>query len=83
MCIDIVKICLGIAHGQISSIFDGVICPRHHNGRVLSFHVLLLGAVLLLDIAGLGGSVGCAVRLETRRSRVQPSPRSATFFRGD
>ena len=30
--------------------------------------------------AGLGGSVGCAVRLETRRSRVQPLPRSATFF---
>ena len=26
--------------------------------------------------AGLGGSVGCAVRLETRRSRVQPPPRS-------
>ena len=23
-------------------------------------------------VAGLGGSVGCAVRLETRRSRVQP-----------
>ena len=35
------------------------------------------------DMAGLGGSVGCAVRLETRRSRVQPPPRSATFFRGD
>ena len=34
-------------------------------------------------IAGLGGSVGCAVRLETRRSRVQSPPRSATFFRGD
>ena len=33
--------------------------------------------------SGLGGSVGCAVRLETRRSRVQPPPRSATFFRGD
>ena len=33
--------------------------------------------------AGLGGSVGCAVRLETRRSRVQPPPRSATFFRRD
>ena len=32
---------------------------------------------------GPGGSVGCAVRLETRRSRVQPPPRSATFFRGD
>ena len=26
---------------------------------------------------------GCAVRLETRRSRVQPLPRSATFFHGD
>ena len=34
-------------------------------------------------IVGLGGSVGCAVRLETRRSQVQPPPRSATFFRGD
>ena len=34
-------------------------------------------------LVGLGGSVGCAVRLETRRSRVQPPPRSATFFRGD
>ena len=34
-------------------------------------------------LAGLSGSVGCAVRLETRRSRVQPPPRSATFFRGD
>ena len=32
---------------------------------------------------GLGGSVGCAVRLETRRSWVQPPPRSATFFHGD
>ena len=33
--------------------------------------------------ASLGGSVGCAVQLETRRSRVQPPPRLATFFRGD
>ena len=32
---------------------------------------------------GLGGSVVCAGRLETRRSGVQPPPRSATFFRGD
>ena len=37
----------------------------------------------LVQISSLGGSVGCAVRLETRRSRVQPPPRSATFFRGD
>ena len=29
---------------------------------------------------GLSGSVGCAVRLETMRSWVQPPPRSATFF---
>ena len=29
MCIDIVEIWFGIANGQISSIFDGVICPRH------------------------------------------------------
>ena len=35
------------------------------------------------ELAGLGGSLGCAVGLETRRSRVQPPPRSATFFRGD
>ena len=28
MCIDIVQISFGIANGQISSIFDGVICPR-------------------------------------------------------
>ena len=33
--------------------------------------------------AGLGGSVWCAIRLETRRSRVHPPPRSATFFHGD
>ena len=29
MCIDIVEVCFGIANGQISSNFDGVICPRH------------------------------------------------------
>ena len=29
MCIDIVEICFGIANAQISSNFDGVICPRH------------------------------------------------------
>ena len=37
----------------------------------------------LFFLVGLGGSVGCAVWQETRRSRVQPPPRSATFFRGD
>ena len=29
MCIDIVEIWFGIANGQISSNFDGVICPTH------------------------------------------------------
>ena len=27
MCIDIVEICCGVADGQISSIFDRIICP--------------------------------------------------------
>ena len=35
MCIDIVEIWFGIANGQISSNFYGVICPRHENGGVL------------------------------------------------
>ena len=38
---------------------------------------------LNIVFVSLGGSVGCTFRLETRRSRVQPRPRSATFFRGD
>ena len=29
MCIDIVEICFGIANGQISSIFDWVICLQY------------------------------------------------------
>ena len=29
VCIDIVEIWFMIANGQISSIFDGVICPKH------------------------------------------------------
>ena len=29
MCIDVMEIWFGIANGQISSNFDGVICPRH------------------------------------------------------
>ena len=42
------------------------------------------GSTLFVKIgytwAILGGSIGCAVRLETRRLRVQPPPRSATSF---
>ena len=41
MCICIVEIWFGIANGQISSIFDKVICPLHYVGRVLLFHVFI------------------------------------------
>ena len=34
-CIDMKEISSGIANGQISSMFDGVICPQHDNGGVL------------------------------------------------
>ena len=51
--------------------------------HIFSAKILAYMPYLLIKLAGLGGSVGCAVRLETRRSRVQPPPRSATFFRGD
>ena len=58
--------------------------PREHNS---SYNFLLISLELctcfLHSLAGLSGSVGCAIGLETRRSRVQPPPRSATFFRGD
>ena len=43
-------------------------------------HPLYLIRSFSTCLSGLGGSVGCVVRLETRRSRV--APRSATFFRG-
>ena len=45
--------------------------------------LLVESALYLGGFAGLGGSFGCAVRLETRRSQVHPQPRLATFFRGD
>ena len=42
MCIDIVWIWFGIANEQISSMFDGVICPQYGNGGVLSFCIFLV-----------------------------------------
>ena len=41
MCIDIVEIWLGIANGQISTIFDIIICPQRDSGRVLLFLVFI------------------------------------------
>ena len=55
MCIDIVEIWFGIVNGQISSNFDGVICPRHDNGRVLYLTFLLaLVAILFNGVEPLG-----------------------------
>ena len=34
-CIDMKEIWFGIANGQISSMFDRIICPRYNNGGVL------------------------------------------------
>ena len=39
LCIHIVEIWFRIAHWQISSIFDRVICLRHDNDGILSLHV--------------------------------------------
>ena len=35
ICIDIVEVWFGIDNGQISSIFDSIICPPHDSGGVL------------------------------------------------
>ena len=40
-CIDIKEIWVGIANGQISSMFDRDICLLHDNGGVLDFNVLI------------------------------------------
>ena len=37
-CIDIKEIWFGIANGQMSSIFDRVICPQHDNGGVFYYY---------------------------------------------
>ena len=37
--IDMKEIWFGIANGQISPMFDRVICPRHDNGGALEFNV--------------------------------------------
>ena len=63
--------------------------PAEFVQRVVKVKLFLLASYNIntlefsATIFGLGGSVGCPVRLETRRSRVHPPPRSATFFRGD
>ena len=60
--------------------------PDHHAhsfSLILAFAISPHTTLSTDSVVSLDGSVGCAVRLETRRSRDQPPPRSATFFRGD
>ena len=84
------------AEGYVSSGFIGAAEVRSdcihaffsvqlHNNWISAHHETAFSAHFQnkCPAAGLGSSIGCAVRLETRRSRVQPPPRSATFFRGD
>ena len=68
-------------HSPLNSCFWG-----YSVSRFFFFLPRVKARGLINSRASLGGSVGsvrCAVRLETRRSRVRPPPRSATFFRGD
>ena len=55
ICIDIVEICFGIANGQISSIFDGVICPRRPYFR--------FRMITSLNINGFSPNLVCALIL--------------------
>ena len=62
------------------------VCPLEQFLTVLINKPLIRHSITwsrLVFRAGLGGSVGCAIRLETRRLWFQPPPRSATFFCGD
>ena len=71
------------------SLKDTVIRLEHHpegspKGVALELRIQrLVVSTAQKTFAGLGGSVGCAVQLETRRSQVQAPLRSATFFLGD
>ena len=69
-------ICFPWAHIPIGTLSHIVSLPH-----IISSHSLIISVSHYLT--GLGGSTGWAVRLETRMSRVQPPPRSATFFHGD
>ena len=63
----------------------GILFNILNRAAVFIDHLIPCGGYLISSAysAGPGGSFGCALRLETRRSGVQPPPRSATFFRGD
>ena len=54
------------------------VCPNSY-GKYSSY-IIMSKFKIVTEWAGLGGSVGCAVRLETRRLWVQPPPRSIDWL---
>ena len=50
MCIDIVEIALRLLIAKFCQTFDRAIFPRHDNGGILSFHVLLSNVFGLCSI---------------------------------
>ena len=77
------------SRGPPSEFFEYLECRKsHHTQLYTSKHLKLVSFCFdpkekVINFVHLNMDLGCAVRLETRRSRVQPLPRSATFFRGD
>ena len=47
-CIDMKEVWFGIANGQMSSMFDRVICPRHDNGGYYSLTFLFPIIIIFL-----------------------------------
>ena len=56
MCIEILEVWFGIAKGQISLNFDGVICPRH--AHMFSFRM-----ITCVNINGFSPNLVCALKL--------------------
>ena len=77
------------SRGPPSEFFEYLECRKsHHTQLYTSKHLKLVSFCFdpkekVINFVHLNMDLGCAVRLETRRWRVQPLPRSATFFRGD
>ena len=83
MCVRLVIRRLWVWSGWVGNILLWRFDHEIFSTVILSLPLIQEGQLSVSGKAGLGGSVGCAVRLETRRSLVQPTPRLATFFRGD
>ena len=80
--LNLVYLCECLSLPEVAAYWQQVI-SEHRLFDLSSLFSYYFFITTMSGYAGLGGSVGCAVRLETRRSWVQPLPSSATFFRGD